>query len=591
MSHTPRYTHTPPPYTTLHSPCYHAILGDQEGTMSYWKRLHANPFKPWCCPVLALGVHVLCITPADQWTNRVFTTTTGDLFRSRFSKFMTKAFPDGKVEDLPIHRVTSHSPKRGGICMASGNEVVKWEAVELRADHKCGLTSSYQTCAAPQQDGIMGRLFAGLEFGSEEFNVAPPHFRPEDVLQIPFDDFLTHYASYHDNFKAAIPFLIASVVFHIQNGNLQKVLPRDHPFWGSTFVMRHRQLCTSLGTKVVLRTPPSSYTTTSLFVQILGGKVGAVSILKVTGNSVIGDMRSDITDIRTNVHAIKGALAVACASAGQGLASAGPPVVPILPNVYESLQQQLNSIHDEIIGMKRKLHSDFSDVVAASSGRAEANTRRCVPVFYLSNTFKLHSCTPSVLLTRWVTPEPPAPAWRHIRNEMLPRIDGRRAQECLLTTYNSFMQAFLGRNPNIADVESNIDEFFHVAWTRMATEYGWPENTRSSARTVKTVYGWLLQRPALMQKLKDSKLIVPDAFQIRAAIRARDLRELARFNSAQADSLEQESSQMREQSASEVKSLHHTPPHTIMHHHRYPHAPCSLQCSLACRLFCKESLR
>ena len=95
--------------------------------------------------------------------------------------------------------------------MASGHEVVKWEAVELRADHKCGLTSSYQTCAAPQQDGIMGRLFAGLEFGTEEFNVAPPHFRPEDVLQIPFDEFLPHYASYHDNFKAVIPFLIATI--------------------------------------------------------------------------------------------------------------------------------------------------------------------------------------------------------------------------------------------------------------------------------------------------------------------------------------------------------------------------------------------
>jgi hypothetical protein len=541
--------------------------------MSYWKRLHANPFKPWCCPVLALGVHVLCVTQADQWTNRVFTTTTGDLFRSRFTKFMTKAFPDGKVEDLPIHRVTSHSPKRGGICMASGNEVVKWEAVELRADHKCGLTSSYQTCAAPQQDGIMGRLFAGLEFGTEEFNVAPPHFRPEDVLQIPFDEFLTHYASYHDNFKAVIPFLIASVVFHIQNGNLKKVLPKDHPFWGSTFVMRHRQLCTSLGTKVIHRTPPSSYTTTSLFVQILGGKVGAESILKVTGNSVIGDMRSDITDIKTNVNAMKGVLAVACASAGQGLASAGPHVVPILPHVHESLQQQLNSIQEDIIGMKRKLDREFSDVVPASSGRAEALTRRCVPVFYLSNTFKLHSCTPSVLLTRWVTPEPPAPAWRHIRNEMLPRIDGRRAQECLLTTYNSFMQAFLGRNPNIADVETNIDGFFHVAWARMATEYGWPENTRSSARTVKTVYGWLLQRPALMQKLKDSKLIVPDAFQIQAAIRARDSRELARFNTAQAESLEQESNHLREQLASEVKSLHHTPPHTIIQQQQ--HAPCS----------------
>ena len=229
--------------------------------MSYWKRLYANPFKPWCCPVLALGVHVLCINPADQYTNRVFTTT-GNSFRSRFTKFMGAAFPTKLVEDLSIHRITSHSPKRGGICMASGNEIVKWEAVELRADHKCGLTSTYQTCAAPQQDGIMGRLFAGLNFGTKEFNVAPPHFRPEDVLDIPFDEFVMYYSSYHANFKTVLPFLLASVVFHIHNGNLRRMLPKEHPFWASSFVMRHRPLWTLLGSKVIHHTPP--YTTITI---------------------------------------------------------------------------------------------------------------------------------------------------------------------------------------------------------------------------------------------------------------------------------------------------------------------------------------
>ena len=281
-----------------------------------------------------------------------------------------------------------------------------------------------------------------------------------------------------------------------------------------------------------------------MFVQVLGGKVGAESLLKMTGNSVIGDIRSDVTGIKTDVIAIRAALA--CARAGQALGSAGPPAAPIPSIAFESLQQQLSSIQEDIIGVKRKLDRDFSDIVAASSGRAEAIVRRCIPVFYLSNTFKLHSCTPFVLLTRWVTPEPPAPAWRHIRNEMLPRIEGRRAQECLLTTYKSFMQAFLGKNINLADVETNVQGFFHLAWARMATEYGWAEKSRSSARTVKTVYGWLLERPALMQKLKDSKLIVPQAFHIQAAISARNSREIARFNAPQV-------------------------PHTTIHHHTIAH--------------------
>jgi hypothetical protein len=233
--------------------------------MSYWKRLYANPFQPGCCPVLALGVQLLCITPADPYTNCVFTTT-ADQFRSRFTKFMAKAFPSNLVEGLPIHRITSHSPKRGGICMASGNEVVKWEAVELRADHKCGLTSTYQTCAAPQQDGIMGRLFSGLPFGSDAFNVSPPHFKDEDVLPIPFQDFVTYYSSYSTTFKTVIPYLIASVVFHLHNGNLKRLLPKEHPFWGSKFVMMHRPMWTALGSKVIhhrqQHTPPCTQDTT-----------------------------------------------------------------------------------------------------------------------------------------------------------------------------------------------------------------------------------------------------------------------------------------------------------------------------------------
>ena len=146
--------------------------------------------------------------------------------------------------------LTPHSPKRGGICMASGNEVVKWEAVELRADHKCGLTSTYQTCAAPQQDGIMGRLFSGLAFGTEQFNVIAPHFKPEHVLQIPFQEFITHYTKYSTTFRTVIPFLVASVVFHLHNGKLKQLLPKEHPFWSSQFVLQHRRVWMQLGSMV-----------------------------------------------------------------------------------------------------------------------------------------------------------------------------------------------------------------------------------------------------------------------------------------------------------------------------------------------------
>jgi len=525
--------------------------------MSYWKRLYANPFKPWCCPVLALGVHVLCYTPADLFTNRVFTTT-GDSFRDHFKKFMAKAFPGNKVEELPVHRITSHSAKRGGICMASGNEVVKWEAVELRADHKCGLTSTYQTCAAPQQDGIMGRLFAGLSFGKEEFNVAAPHFRPEDVLQIPFPEFVSHYESYSAPFKSVLPFLLASVVFHLHNGNLKRLLPKEHPFWASTFVMRHRPLLSQLGPKVMHHTPPHTtihhhHNHLTLFIQVLGGKVGAESILPLTGNSVIGDIRADVTDIRADLKTLKRVLSTVSGSAGQSVV-AGAVVSSIQ---FDALQQQLSTMQEDLIGVKRKLDQQ-SELVTFSSGRAEPMPRQCVPVFYLSNAFKIYSCQPFTLLTRWITPEPPAPAWRHIRNEMLPRTDGRRAQECLLTTYNGFMQAFMGRNPNISEVETNLQAYFAVAWDRMAVECGWDAG-RVPSRSVKTVYGWLRERPTAMKKLQDSKLILPATFEIQMAVDARNAREAERFRALDVG-------------------------HPPIHHQNHHHTPCSLHPSFRCRL-------
>ena len=295
-----------------------------------------------------------------------------------------------------------------------------------------------------------------------------------------------------------------------------------------------------------------------MFAQVLGGKVGAESLLTVTGNSVIGDIRTDVCDLRktnsdiqskistvqlascamqsevtqlrVSLTAIERALSSSSPAIQIALSSGqsdgmAPPVAPISSTELASMQHHLSIIHEELIGVKRRLESDAA--VTFSSGQTEAMPRRCVPVFYLSNSFKLSSCQPFTLLLRWVTAEPPAPAWRHIRNEMLPRTDGRRAQECLLTIYNGFMHALLGRNPNFSVVESNVRGIFDLAWNRMASACQW-EPFRLPDRSVKTVYGWLRDRPAAMKILQDTKLILPDTFELQLALRQRDARDTSR---------------------------------------------------------------
>ena len=457
--------------------------GDQEGNLSYWKRVYANSEKPWLCCVTALGVEVLSITPAEEFRDLVFKSS-GSASHTHFQAFLRWAFNEsGTLDGVSIHRITGHSPKRSAICLVSGCEAVKWDAVELRADHKLGLTSIYQTCAAPQQDGIMGRLLAGLPFGEKSFNISPPHFETEDIARIPFREFIAHYESYGPQFQSVIPFLLASVIFHLKSGQLFNMLPAFHPFWSSIFFLRHKKLLNNLKDK------------------ILGGKPGVKCALKVTGNSVVGDIRIDVSAVLNEVAHIRADVAIVRAGSGINAhqnADSSCIHCDKRSSELDEMKEDLRFVRQRLEQQDRSTHAA---VVQAGHGG-----RRCIlPVFYLANSFVLPSYTPFNLFTRWFSPEPPTPALRHITNEMLPRVAGRRLQENLLSTYRKFMEVFLGRNPDISIIETDLTTAFTAAWTRLHRECGW-SNERSADRSVKTVYGWLLQQPKVLTLLKDDKV-------------------------------------------------------------------------------------
>lgn len=460
--------------------------GDQEGSLSYWKRLYAHPDQPWLCPVTALAVEVFSITPADAFRDHIFPYN-GQAYHRHFRNFMHWAFPEeGMLEGVPIDRITPHSPKRSAICLVSGCEVVKWDAAELRADHKVGLTSVYQSCAAPQQDGIMGRLLAGMIIGSDSFNVAPPHFRQEIVAGIPFHALVAHYNCYNAQFQTVIPFLLASIVFHLKSGQLSTMLPAIHPFWSSTLYCRYKNLIQQLNG------------------QILGGIIGTESVLKVTGNSVIGDIHRHVAVIRPEVTAIRADVAEirALISARSG------PIVTAGVSTSSRIHCDnhiLVELMEDVRRIRQKIEVQGTQIQSAIPAFRAVLPHRCVPVFYLANSFVLASYTPFNLLTRWLTPEPPAPALRHITNEMLPRVEGRRKQENLLSTYHQFMQALLGCNPDFQYIDMDLQMVFEVAWARMTQICGWGKDCLPE-RSVKTVYGWLLKTPDMLRQLKDTKV-------------------------------------------------------------------------------------
>ena len=149
--------------------------------MSYFKRIYANALNPYVCPILTLAIEVFSRNGSDSDPDRVFPgSIPHQNHNSGFKSFLRKAFGTTGL-GFDTSRITGHSPKRSAIMSVSDCEVIQWHSAELRADHKCGITSNYQTSPAPQQDGIMGRILSCLPFGEREFNVAPPHFDAKDI--------------------------------------------------------------------------------------------------------------------------------------------------------------------------------------------------------------------------------------------------------------------------------------------------------------------------------------------------------------------------------------------------------------------------
>ena len=81
----------------------------------------------------------------------------------------------------------------------------------------------------------MGRFAAGLSINDHSFATLPPHFVTDGAIftEEEWKTYIPGWKQYPDCFKSAIPFLIASVVYHIDW--LEANLPQSHSFFQSPF--------------------------------------------------------------------------------------------------------------------------------------------------------------------------------------------------------------------------------------------------------------------------------------------------------------------------------------------------------------------
>jgi hypothetical protein len=140
----------------------------------------------------------------------------------------------GQVADLG-----SHSFRKGISSMLAGLVGVSTISIFLRAGWSLGNVQQRYLFASEGGDQLVGRAACGLPITDSNFSILPPHFVfPPDYTPAPEDweCMVPRYSQYPATFQAAIPMLVASVVYH--GSWLDATLPPCHPLRTTRFWTR-----------------------------------------------------------------------------------------------------------------------------------------------------------------------------------------------------------------------------------------------------------------------------------------------------------------------------------------------------------------
>ena len=210
---------------------------DQAGKLSYLKLMYASPEEPEVCVMLSLALEVCSKSRYDDDNSfgMIFSTAFQGSLYTNFRHFVDNlkeedkaAMQIGKCRSLPI---TLHTPKRTGSVLLHSCESVAWDSCKQRADHKIDTEGSYLKYPSEISDGIMGRLLAGLEFGTHKFELQTPHFEPAFAATLPMAKLIPGYDKFPEQLREMYPYFIANIVFHYDW--LRSTLPSDSPVWAS----------------------------------------------------------------------------------------------------------------------------------------------------------------------------------------------------------------------------------------------------------------------------------------------------------------------------------------------------------------------
>jgi hypothetical protein len=234
--------------------------GDQDGSaVGNEKHVYANPMKPDICCILALAILIFCRRrnlgeeqtrennnhsgrrrkkqkSDDNNNNFLFTYDNVEKFGIILKKVLndTNLVPDSVDLGAKKKDLGSHSNRKGAGTWLLGLTIcLSAVAIFLRAGWSLGNVQDRYIFAGAGQDQMVGRTASGLPINDKRFAILPPHFSKEDLRiiadNIGWSYILEEYNLFPDCFKRVVPYLLASIIFHVNY--LRENLDENHPIW------------------------------------------------------------------------------------------------------------------------------------------------------------------------------------------------------------------------------------------------------------------------------------------------------------------------------------------------------------------------
>jgi hypothetical protein len=215
------------------------------------RHVYPNPLIPAICPVLSLGIYLLCTAFQPNQTHLFPGNSQYDRYHKALQTLMKT--PDVvralKHAGVKAADIGTHSVRKGAASYCSGGQETgpQMPAIQLRAGWTLG---SVQDCYIRYEaagDQVVGRTVAGLPHLNVNFAILPPFFRTHsDVLDTAISDCFPGAPA---NLHRVLESCIASVLYHSEF--LRATLKAEHRLFTTPLFTRPEYF--ALRTEVVSR--------------------------------------------------------------------------------------------------------------------------------------------------------------------------------------------------------------------------------------------------------------------------------------------------------------------------------------------------